>query len=159
MYLYLLPDGIQKNDPKCVVENNNKGTYCVRLLCSCGSDCWWLSSTKEWCCPNSFQRNVRDIHLKPHCNLMYAECGDLFKKTEQNCQIPLMRAKVLPGIRNGSSQTQVQSYTALSTWPIVTQMSKLWKCFDNSVQERIVNFAYQPKCATQRIGPLYFSAA
>jgi len=42
MYMYLLPDGIQMNDPKCVVENNNKRTYIVRLLCTCGLVCWWL---------------------------------------------------------------------------------------------------------------------
>jgi hypothetical protein len=44
---------------------------------------------------------------------MCAECGDLFKK-KQNRAVALMRAEVLPGIRNGSSQTQVQSYTAVS---------------------------------------------
>jgi len=35
MYLYIQPDGIQKNDPKCVVENNNKRATvygcCVRV--------------------------------------------------------------------------------------------------------------------------------
>jgi hypothetical protein len=45
---------------------------------------------------------------------MYAECGDLFQKTEQSRQVPLMRVKVLPGIRHRSSQTQAQSYTAVS---------------------------------------------
>ena len=113
MYLYLLPDSIQKNYPKSVVENNNKQMYSIRLLCSCGLDCWWLPSTMERYCSNSFQGNVRDFHSQPHCNPVNAECGDLFQKTEQNRQVPLMRAEVLPGIRNGSSQTQVQSYNAV----------------------------------------------
>ena len=158
MYPYFLPGDSWKNDPKYVVENNNTRTHSVRLLCSCGWDCQWLTSAKGCCYPNSFQTNVKDFHLEPHCSLMYAQCGNLSPpKAVQNCQLSIMTAKVLAGIRNGSFQTQTQSYTALSAWRIVTQLSKLPKTFQNIVHERGIYFAYQSKCQTQSTDLLYLS--